>query len=133
MMLRKLSAVAMLLFVTGCASIMEGGDQIVNVQTTGCEDYGTIQCTVVNDDGSSVLTAPASVSVEKDKDALTVSCQSKDGLAKGEKIVESSYEAMNAGNILLGGVIGIGVDAATGAMWKYPSSIIVPMRCPPKE
>lgn len=133
MIFKRFSAAILLLFVTGCASIMEGGDQIVNVQTTGCEEYGTIQCTVVNDDGSSVLTAPASVSVEKDKDALTVSCESKDGKAKGEKIVESSYEAMNAGNLLLGGVIGVGVDAATGAMWKYPSSIIVPMRCPPKE
>lgn len=132
-MFMKLSAAVLLLFVAGCASIMEGGDQIVNVQTTGCEDYGAIQCTVVNDDGSSILTAPASVNVEKDKDALTISCQSKDGMAQGEKIVESSYEAMNAGNLLLGGIIGVGVDAATGAMWKYPSSIIVPMRCPSKE
>ena len=105
MILKRLSATTCLLFVTGCASIMEGGDQIVNIQTTGCEEHGLIQCTVVNDDGSSVLTAPASVNVEKDKDALTVSCKSKDGKANGEKIVESSYEAMNAGNILLGGVI----------------------------
>ena len=133
MIFKRFSAAILLLLVTGCASIMEGGDQIVNVQTTGCEEYGTVQCTVVNDDGSSVLTAPASVSVEKDKDALTVSCESNDGKAKGVQIVESSYEAMNAGNLLLGGVIGVGVDAATGAMWKYPSSIIVPMRCPPKE
>ena len=36
---------------------------------------------------------------------------------------------MNAGNLLVGGIIGIGVDAATGAMWKYPSSVNVGMTC----
>jgi hypothetical protein len=132
-MIKRSFAVVIMLALTACASVMEGGDQVVNIQTTGCEEYGSINCTVVNDDGSSVITAPASVSVEKDKDDMTVTCVSKDGLAKGTKIVESSYEAMNAGNLLLGGVIGIGVDAATGAMWKYPSSVIVPMSCPPKE
>ena len=35
---------------------------------------------------------------------------------------------MNAGNLLLGGVIGVGVDAATGAMWEYPS-VVVPLQC----
>jgi len=132
-MFKKILLAGLVLSITACASVMEGGDQVVNIQTTGCEDYGTIQCTVVNDDGSSVITAPASVSVEKDKDEMTVTCVSKDGLARGQKIVESSYEAMNAGNLLLGGIIGVGVDAATGAMWKYPSSVIVPMRCNPKQ
>ena len=51
----------------------------------------------------------------------------------GSTIVESNYEAMNAGNILIGGFIGIGVDAATGAMWKYPTAIVVPMSCPSAE
>lgn len=115
---------------TGCATVIEGGDQTVNVSTTGCEEHGVIQCSAVNDDGSSQLTAPASVSVDKDMDDLTISCRSKDKVAYGEVIVESSYEAWNAGNLLLGGVIGVGVDAATGAMWNYPSSIIVPMKCP---
>lgn len=113
----------------GCASVIEGGDQVININTTNCEEFGVMTCTVLNDDGSSVLTAPASVSVDKDKDALTVTCISKDRSATGEVIVESSYEAWNAGNLLLGGVIGIGVDAATGAMWKYPSAIMVPMKC----
>jgi len=88
-----------------------------------------MQCVAKNDDGSSVLTAPASVSVDKDKDSLVITCNSKDGEANGEVIVDSSYEAWNAGNILVGGIIGVGVDAATGAMWKYPSAVVVPMKC----
>ncbi|MDB4567933.1 hypothetical protein N9104_04150 [Pseudomonadales bacterium] len=113
----------------GCATIMEGSDQAVNVNTTGCETQGTIICTLINKEGSSVITAPATANVEKTKGALTVQCKSKNGKATGTKVVDSNYEAMNAGNILAGGIIGIGVDAATGAMWKYPSTVIVEMSC----
>ena len=34
---------------------------------------------------------------------------------------------MAAGNVLLGGVIGLGVDAASGAMNKYPDLVTVAM------
>jgi hypothetical protein len=34
---------------------------------------------------------------------------------------------MTAGNLLVGGVIGIGVDAMSGAINKYPDIISVPM------
>jgi hypothetical protein len=34
---------------------------------------------------------------------------------------------MTAGNLIVGGVIGIGVDAMSGAMNKYPDFISVPM------
>lgn len=124
-------AITLVLFLFGgCASVIEGGDQVINISVAGCEDHVDVTCTATNDEGASKLIPPASVSVDKDKDELTVTCESKDGMAKGEFTVESTYEAWNAGNILLGGVIGIGVDAATGAMWKYPDTIVVPMKCP---
>jgi len=123
------SLILAILLISGCASIMEGNDQTINVNTSGCEQFEPMRCTVSNDSGSSVLTAPASVSIEKDRDAMTISCESKGGSATGRLVVDSGYEAMNAGNILLGGIIGIGVDAATGAMWKYPAAVVVPMTC----
>lgn len=126
----QISAVATLIAMgSGCATVIEGGDQVINVSTTGCEEHGAMQCVAKNDDGSSVLTAPASVSVDKDMDSLVITCNSKNGEANGEVIVHSSYEAWNAGNILIGGLIGVGVDAVTGAMWKYPSAVVVPMKC----
>jgi hypothetical protein len=126
----QIGAVAALISMgSGCATVIEGGDQVINVSTTGCEEHGAMQCVAKNDDGSSVLTAPASVSMDKDKDSLVITCNSKDGEANGEVIIDSKYEAWNAGNILVGGIIGVGVDAATGAMWKYPSAVVVPMKC----
>ena len=123
---------------TGCATVMEGSDQAVNVNTVNCEEYGAIICTLSNKDGASTITAPATANVEKTAGALTVSCESRErnasgGKATGQSIVDSSYEAMSFGNILAGGFIGVGVDAATGAMWKYPSTVVVPMRCDTKS
>ena len=126
---KLLSVIFIFGLMSGCASVMEGSDQVININTTGCEEFEPMRCNVVNSEGSSTLTAPSSVSVEKARGDMTISCESRDGAATGRKIVSSNYEAMNAGNILLGGFIGVGVDAATGAMWKYPSTVVVPMSC----
>ena len=128
-LMRMVMILTVFLFMSGCASVMEGNDQSINVNTTGCEHLEPMRCSVTNSEGSSVLTAPASVSVEKARGDMTISCESRDGSATGQKVIESNYEAMNAGNILIGGIIGIGVDAATGAMWTYPSSVNVQMTC----
>jgi hypothetical protein len=112
---------------TGCASITKGNDQQILVDTVGCE--GEISCTVKNKDNDHVTKPGRSVSVEKGRQNLTIYCESQDRTATGMVIVESKYEAMNAGNIILGGVIGVGIDAATGAMWKFPETVTVPMTC----
>jgi hypothetical protein len=39
----------------------------------------------------------------------------------------SSANGATLGNVLAGGVIGIGIDAATGANFNYPDTISVPM------
>lgn len=41
--------------------------------------------------------------------------------------VKSSTKAMAFGNIIFGGVIGAGVDVATGAAYDYPTMITVLM------
>jgi len=127
-----------LMLGTGCATIMEGSDQAINVNTVNCEEYGAVICNLSNKDGASTINVPATANVEKSKGPLTVRCESKQRddrgpKATGQKVIDSQYEAMNAGNILVGGIIGVGVDAATGAMWKYPSTVVVPMRCAPKS
>lgn len=43
--------------------------------------------------------------------------------------VSSSLKAMTFGNIIFGGIIGAGVDAATGAACQYPGVIPVAMDC----
>jgi hypothetical protein len=43
----------------------------------------------------------------------------------GSSVIPSSPEAMAAGNVVFGGIIG--VDAASGAINKYPDQITVAM------
>ena len=123
-------AIMALSITTGCASVMNGGGgDSMEISTTGCEEDGKIRCEVFTDNGDTKITAPARITVERDKDPITVVCSNKKKTATGELVVESGYNAMNVGNLLIGGVIGIGIDAATGAMWKYPDAVVVPMDC----
>ena len=118
-----------LLLQTGCASVVKGTTDTIMVSAVGCEEYGIIYCQVTNEDGTVRVRSPGAATMEKNNDPVTVECESADGTARGVVVVDSTYEAMNAGNIILGGGVGMIVDAATGAMWKYPESINVPMDC----
>lgn len=111
-----------MLSLGACASVVEGTDQTVTVKTipsgANCElsrDGETIG--VVNP-------TPGSVLIDKSKDAVAVNC-TKDGHDDGTETMASSFQGMTFGNILIGGIIGVGIDAASGAMHYYPDSIEV--------
>ena len=112
----------------GCASIVEGTSQTVTVNTNPgqamCElKRGGMTVAVVNP-------TPGSVTVEKSKDHISVLC-SKEGHESAGGVLSSEFQAMTVGNLLFGGIIGVAVDASSGAMNKYPSSVTVML--PPKE
>ena len=68
--------------------------------------------------GTQTVTTPATITLEKSKENITVLCK-KECFQDGSGIIASYTEAMAAGNLLLGGVVGLGVDAVSGAMNKY--------------
>jgi TonB family protein len=118
------AAVAVLgVAVSGCATIIEGSTQPVSVSTTPEEGA---QCTLVNSQGTWYLTTPASTTVHKTKTDLNVTC-AKPGYEAGHVLAVSHFGATTAGNIIAGGVVGIGVDAASGANFHYDSPIVVPL------
>ena len=113
------------LAASGCASIAQGTTQVVHVDS----NPSGATCTVMRE-GNMLhpeFQTPQSLTVDRDKDTLVVVCK-KDGFADTTLHVQSEVEAMAAGNVLAGGPIGLGIDAATGALRKYPANIIVPMR-----
>jgi hypothetical protein len=108
----------------GCATIVRGTTQTIAVNTPGVPGA---TCTLSSSSvGSMTLTTPANVSVAKGQDSIAVRCE-KECYQAGTAIIPSNIEGMTAGNLLFGGVIGIGVDAATGAMNKYPPQTDVVM------
>jgi len=111
--------------LTGCASIVTGQDQVVSVSTPNCSGA---QCTLVNPEGTYFVKTPGTVTVDKEYGDLSVSCE-KAGYDPFIMSVSSSTKGMAFGNILLGGIIGAGVDVATGAAYDYPDHIINPLDC----
>jgi hypothetical protein len=122
-----LAAVACVLLCSGCASIVSGTNQSLSV-TTSSEgaDVDGAKCALANDKGSWFVTSPGSVTVRRSFQDLMITC-TLDGHDKAEQLFKSSTKGMVAGNVLIGGVIGIGVDVASGAAYDYPNMIAVAM------
>jgi uncharacterized protein YceK len=114
--------------LSGCASIVSGTNQVLSVETL--QKAGTpvagATCKLENDKGVYYVTTPGTVTVHRAYGDLSVKCQ-KAEMPDGLAVVKSSTKGMVAGNILFGGVIGAGVDAASGAAYDYPNLLQVMM------
>lgn len=111
--------------ISGCATVVSGTSQAIGIDTN---PSGAI-CTLSRE-GKEVAVinpTPGTVQIDKDNDDLQVSC-TKDGYLETSGTLASSRQTMTFGNIILGGVVGIGflgaiVDHTSGAAHKYPSTI----------
>jgi len=125
MKLHAIAALAALgVAMSGCASIVKGSSQTIAITsppTTGAT------CTLSSSQGNWQMITPGSVTVERSKNDMQVRCV-KQGWQDGFGMIPSNFEGWTVGNLVFGGVIGIGVDAATGAMNEYPNSFQVPMQ-----
>lgn len=123
-MKRLLIIAGLLPLLGGCASIVEGTDQQVTVNTApqGAKCALSRQGEVVG----VANPTPQTLTLSKSKNDVTVVCQ-KAGFDETTAILDSEFESMTLGNLLFGGVVGVGVDAATGALNEYDSSITVPL------
>lgn len=113
-----------LLLLSGCSSITQGTTQLINIQT----DPDGASCSVMRNNVkiASINETPGYVQVDKTKYDLIILC-SKPGYQNGSSLNKSDVAGMTAGNIILGGVIGWGIDSATGADNKYDSEVFVPL------
>jgi hypothetical protein len=111
---------------TGCASIVGGTNQSISVETrsTSGEMVAGANCKLENPKGTWYVTTPGSVTIHRAYDDLSIYC-TKAGEQPGIASAKSSTKGMAFGNILFGGLIGVGVDTATGAAYDYPTLITV--------
>jgi hypothetical protein len=111
----------------GCASIVNGQNQPVSIETKqGGDTVVGAYCSLTNDKGTWFITTPGSTTVHRSASDLAVKCE-KSSLNPGLSTVKSFTKGMAFGNILFGGIIGAGVDISTGAAFDYPSLIQVQM------
>ncbi len=121
-------AAAAALLLGGCASIVDGNSQSLSVKTLDKSEREFVgaRCSLTNDKGVWYLVAPGSVTVHRSYADLVVECQAPEQ-EPGSTRANSTTKGMAFGNVLLGGVIGAGVDVATGAAYDYPQLITVTM------
>jgi hypothetical protein len=121
--MRILAILELAPMLIGCATITKGTTQTVAIDTPGVP--GAV-CTIQTQSGPRGVTTPGPVVLDKGSAPLPITC-TKECYVTGSSIIPSGTEAMAAGNVVFGGLIGLGVDAATGAMNKYPDLVTVAM------
>lgn len=136
--LKTLALIAIALHSGACATIIEGSNQVVSVSTVDQQaaEVPGAECTLVSPAiGSLKVVTPGSIKLEKSKNDINVTC-TKEGYETGRGKIVSHFAAATVGNVLIGGLIGAGIDAASGAANKYDEKIVVVMAKmpgPPQE
>lgn len=118
-MRRNMGIVALCVAVGGCASVARGTSENLNVISNPPGAVATVGDT--SNDTLMTCVTPCVVSVMRNAD-ISVSAK-KDGYqTEGMRLrLESSgaAAAAEAGNVLLGGIVGLGVDMYTGAAFDH--------------
>ena len=111
-----------LMSVSGCSTLTTGNSQSITINT----DPTGATCTLSRKGTSIAIVnpTPGTVTVDKSRNDITVLCK-KDGYQDGAGVFDSKFQAMTFGNIIFGGIIGLAIDAGSGAINKYPSMLSI--------
>lgn len=115
-------AVALLATTAACATVVGGTTQEVYVES---EPAGA-ECRLdrLGANVGVVKPTPGRVNVSRSKETMIVSCN-RDGYEQSNEVLVSSFTGATVGNLIVGGLVGIVVDAASGANNKYPDRVMV--------
>jgi hypothetical protein len=110
--------------IAGCSTIVKGTEQQVSVNTPGVPGaLCQLQSPAI---GMRTVQTPANIVLPKSRHNVAVTCSAQ-CYTDGVGTLGSHTEVMTAGNVIFGGLIGLGVDAASGAMNKYDPDVEVVM------
>lgn len=109
--------------LAGCATITQGTSQSIAITTLPAVGAN---CTLTGREGTWYVTTPGVANVQKSKEDIAIQCN-KDGWRNASAVIPASFQGWTLGNVLAGGLVGVVVDASSGAMNKYPHAFQVPM------
>lgn len=112
------------LALQSCAAVTTGTTQSLTVMT---EPAGA-QCRLTRGESATVVAVvnptPNTLRIDKSSEMITIEC-SKQGFEATRHYLEPDFQAMTVGNAIIGGLVGVAVDAASGAMAKYPENAMI--------
>lgn len=110
------------LLLTGCASVLHSDVQQVQVTLLCKERVVPAACVAQNGKGVVHFHAPAVFQVHKDWTSLNIACTSL-YFPEVTATVPSRLNLSMAGNLLVGGLIGAGVDVYRGTGFAYSPDV----------
>jgi len=125
--MRSLGIAALSIMLGGCASVTRGTTENISISSTP----SGVEAVVSGLEVPTTCTTPCAIVAKRSAD-ITITFE-KEGYqpqtVQLTKEVSGTGAAGFAGNLLAGGVIGMGVDAATGAATDHkPNPVIVTMQ-----
>lgn len=123
--MKKIAAVVMALTLSGCASMFSGSSQTTAINT----NPKGARCELIRNGVviASVANTPGNFSYKKSKVDAQVKC-TKPGYQEATAALPSDTDAWTFVNLVLfplGTVIGVGIDAGTGAINKYDEAVTI--------
>jgi hypothetical protein len=107
--------------LAGCATVTTGTTQPINIDS----EPQQAECTLTREGlALGTVTTPAPLTIKRHASTVHVVCK-KPGYEDGRLVMNSRFETASAGNFLLGGIIGVMVDASSGANSRYESNVLV--------
>ena len=116
-----------LLMLPSCASIVAGSTDSVKIATSPPSQSN---CSLANQRGAWSAISGGEAEIKRSRTTLDVSCTDAATGAQGKTRLESGVEPWVFGNILFGGLIGLGVDWGTGAAYDYPDGVSISLSQP---
>ena len=121
MRVRSLGLLALLL-LPGCATIIDGTTQTVTVRTA---PVGAT-CSVLRgpDTLGTIAATPGTILLHRERPDLTVVCD-KPGWERSVTTIPSKFTGVTVGNLFVGKLVGVVVDEATRANYRYDQYPII--------
>ena len=124
---KHVGALALLALVSGCATISESSQQVLEVRTI--QDNREISgagCVLTNDVGRWFVTSPGRVTIKKSAGNLWVDCRKGAGSIGQDMVASRANSSATVGNVMTAG-LGYFLDKRTGAGFDYPETLTVLM------
>ena len=124
--MKSLLFVLIAIILTGCATITTGTTQSILVDTFNVQGA---TCKGVDARGREYYwpNTPSATTVQKGDAPMIITCE-KAGFKKTVHTVHETFVGATLGNIILGGGVGILVDAVNGAAQQYPNIVKFPLK-----